>query len=228
MSPIWVLWKKNPVGLLLFVMYLMFLCGCSVVTHWGQMRSVETSWLQAALLGSPLLLLLLSVSMLWTQSAPGKGDVAWGWCGVAFMQWLWGSTFVTNWKYNFHCWLLLFNRCTFSYLNWVFVFMANVNYISSRHGSLLNRVICHDFYWGDWWETIPCVNHGYEFDTQWLSIWCPNAGPTSLPAKGCGFQRDQLSLLRPGEFCHAITWRMQGVLKFIWWIFGKSSMPINH
>ncbi len=31
-------------------------------------------------------------------------------------------------------------RCTLSYLNWVFVFMASVNYISRCNGSTLNCV----------------------------------------------------------------------------------------
>ncbi len=44
-------------------------------------------------------------------------------------------------------------RCTFSYPNWVFVFMASVNYISRCHGSFLNYVTCHELYWGHWWET---------------------------------------------------------------------------
>ncbi len=47
------------------------------------------------------------------------------------------------------------NRCTFSYPNWVFVFMGSVNYISRWHGSFLNCVTCHDLYWEHWWETMP-------------------------------------------------------------------------
>ncbi len=43
----------------------------------------------------------------------------------------------------------------FSYLSWMFVFMASVNYTPSNHGSLLKCVICHDIYWGNRWETIP-------------------------------------------------------------------------
>ncbi len=40
------------------------------------------------------------------------------------------------------------NRCTFSYPNRVFVFMASVNYISRCHGSILNCITCHDLYRG--------------------------------------------------------------------------------
>ncbi len=54
-------------------------------------------------------------------------------------------------------WSLDFNRCTFSYPNWVFVFMASVNYISRCHASFLNCVTCHDLYWGHWWETMPLM-----------------------------------------------------------------------
>ena len=37
------------------------------------------------------------------------------------------------------------------------------------------------------------------FETQWLPVWCPNAGPTSLPAKICCFLWDQLSLEASGR-----------------------------
>ncbi len=37
-------------------------------------------------------------------------------------------------------------RCTLSNPNWVFVFMASVNYISRCHGSFLNCVTCHELY----------------------------------------------------------------------------------
>ncbi len=38
------------------------------------------------------------------------------------------------------------DRCTLSYPNWVFVFMASVNYISRCHDSFLNCVTCHELY----------------------------------------------------------------------------------
>ena len=79
-------------------------------------------------------------------------------------------------------------RCTFSYLSWVFVFMACVNYTPINNGSLLNCVICHDFYCGNWWETIPWMPFTNIFCIKWLPIWCPTTGPTCLPAR-CGVFR---------------------------------------
>ncbi len=46
-------------------------------------------------------------------------------------------------------------RCTLSYPNWVFVFMASVNYISRCHVTFMSCVTCHELYWGHWWETMP-------------------------------------------------------------------------
>ena len=80
-------------------------------------------------------------------------------------------------------------RCTFSYPNWMFVFMASVNHISRCHGSFLNCVTCHDLFWGHWWETMPWMPFIWSnllfnvFSTQWLPIWCPIAGTTSHLAK---------------------------------------------
>ncbi len=58
-------------------------------------------------------------------------------------------------------------RCTFSYPNRVFVFMASVNYISRCHGSFLNYVTCHDLYWGHWRETMPWMPFIW---SNWFSV----------------------------------------------------------
>ncbi len=76
-------------------------------------------------------------------------------------------------------------RCTFSYLNWVFVFMASVNYISGCHGSFLNWthvMTSSEGTDGKQYHECPLVNM-ILIGFQWLPIWCPIVGTTSHLAK---------------------------------------------
>ena len=75
-------------------------------------------------------------------------------------------------------------RYTFSYPNWMFVFMGSVNYISRSHGSFPNCVTCHVMTSTEGTDGKQCHECPlYDLiGFQWLPIWSPKAGTTSLPA----------------------------------------------
>ncbi len=73
-------------------------------------------------------------------------------------------------------------RCTFSYPNWVFVFMASVNYIWRCHGSFWTvSHVMTSTEGNDGKQCHECPIYDL-IGFQWLPIWSQKAGTTSLPA----------------------------------------------